>query len=394
MASWARARAAHLELADRPWISRGSISRGGSEHHHEHTLGSVDFANHYLLAHQMDGGGSGVRGSTVGASRHTHHGFIPRRLKSRGSSKVSSCTKRSFNLKQPQDDEDHDYLLLSILAGVHLEISTSWPDEASYTYAGSYTITGPAAQLTRLEELAGNDQSLLRGHVSPKCRVTLPLEHRKSAGIPPSAYSFCYIYPLDQLQTQLRELKLSHCDWAFVLMLGGFAYFDGEGELMSINAITMAQSETGLALVGYSGSDGAIREMQQAGRLLPTLPALTAMGFEAYGWVHPSEELNGERASEHTAYEHGGFLYQKTEELRKSDVADAEEVEGLTGGSCDDGAAHRQMEDPLEACEIRKPSACFYAISPLNSKEYKSVLSKVKRTRARWEDGDWSLSGR
>ena len=97
-----------------------------------------------------------------------------------------------------------------------------------------------------------------------------------------------------------------------MLLLGGFAYFDASDELLSVNAITLAPSDTGLVLVGPCPSDpNALAAMKQQGRMQNvTLSGLKGIGLRSFGWVHPAEKLSGGRLSENHLYDHGAFLYE------------------------------------------------------------------------------------
>jgi hypothetical protein len=120
----------------------------------------------------------------------------------------------------------------------------------------------------------------LEGDVSPCHDVTIPKEFRKGAGVPEEAEQFCFIHPLAEetlarIHDAVHEgaLSLARNDWAFVLLAGGYAYFrkdeHGQDELLRVNAITLAPSDTSLLLVGdeLGNDDGnaksAVKELRQ-----------------------------------------------------------------------------------------------------------------------------------
>ena len=111
-----------------------------------------------------------------------------------------------------------------------------------------------------------------------------------------------------------------HSPWAFVLLAGGFAYFGDDGQLLQVNAIAHAPSPTGLVLVGQEldgTTDGgraaaAAALLQRQGRFVGIAdPSLLVAGFNAFGWVHASEEFEGQKIREEP-YPHGAFLYARS----------------------------------------------------------------------------------
>ena len=115
-------------------------------------------------------------------------------------------------------------------------------------------------------------ERLLGGALSPRSACTVPSEFRDGAGIPQDAEYYCFIHPLSSFVARevLRSgaLKLSRNPWAFVLLMGGFAYFDQAGKLSQVNAITftppVSASHPGLLMVGHElpAADRALQAMQ------------------------------------------------------------------------------------------------------------------------------------
>lgn len=91
------------------------------------------------------------------------------------------------------------------------------------------------------------------------------------------------------------SLSLVGTQWGFILILGGFAYFDEHGTLLRVNAITACPSPNGIVLIGPRRANGdAVATLAQNGRLQPlALPGLRRAGFEAAGWIHPDEAPGG-----------------------------------------------------------------------------------------------------
>lgn len=186
-------------------------------------------------------------------------------------------------------------MAMSVFPDVNLVIE---PRVAAGTAASSksllrYIITGPERPLKVLHELNVVEMECFLSPVHP---VTMPRKARVQAGIPHHATSFAFIYPSSALTAALStRTNLSKDLWAFVLLLGGFAYFDSAGALLAVNAITFSPSDTGLVLIGPSATvPGALEAMKEEGRMQPvTLPELTQVGIGHFGWVHPCEQLGG-----------------------------------------------------------------------------------------------------
>jgi hypothetical protein len=138
---------------------------------------------------------------------------------------------------------------LSILPNVSLQISAVWPRDGNGSMVGAFEIVGPKTSLATLLRLVDGDSSQLHGMISPTSPVTIPERLRKAAGIPSSAATYSYIHPIEHLHGEMEKLKLAKDQWAFVLLAGGYAYFDADARLLQINAITFAPSATGLLLV-------------------------------------------------------------------------------------------------------------------------------------------------
>ena len=131
------------------------------------------------------------------------------------------------------------------------------------------------------------------------------------------AVTFCYIHPIPSLQLALESLHLAQNEWAFVLLLGGFAYFGEDGKLLAVNAVSLATSTSGLALVGHPvtsvQSQVVVDEMTKQGRLVPPPADWIKGGFKAMAWVHPAEAVAGGLVTTNVGsqnYDHGAFLFE------------------------------------------------------------------------------------
>lgn len=174
----------------------------------------------------------------------------------------------------------------------------------------------------------------LKTNLSPLTQLTLPVEKRASIGIPESAEFVAFFYPVVGLEKGLESLHFGEDDaWAFLLLSGGFCYFDEHKKLMRTNACAMVASPLSLTFRGpHPASDEAVAVMKAQGRMCPTtLDALQADGFRSFGWVSGGELLGDTSVSltlasykdklrkhpEIFAYNNGAFLYGMRKEEEK-----------------------------------------------------------------------------
>lgn len=277
------------------------------------------------------------------------------------------------------------HLAISILPDVQLKLSAQWP-EGDSAAAGHFEVIGPGGALKALRSLvaasadesdASADESMLRGTLSPASFVTVPAEKREAGGIPLKAHSYCFMHPLSGLHAALSTLKLSRETWALALLAGGFAYFDDAFKLLQVNAITYAPSSTGLMLIRHPvapTSRGVADAMRRAGRMAPIIePRLTDAGFEAFGWVHGSELIDGHKLSVDVhSYEHGAFLYQRRRRGGTSSAhldaahhdAAAEDIETIPLG---DGPARLEAPSACADLSADDGTLCFWSLVPASS---------------------------
>ena len=165
---------------------------------------------------------------------------------------ISTNPKVAMGVTSPETklDPTADYLALSVLPNVPLEIAAEFSDGLPHS-AGSFTIVGPPPVLRILQNLVDTNSVPLRGQLSSKSQVLVPTESRQSLGIPATADTYCFIHPVEHLRHHLHGLQLSKHNWASVLLMGGYTYFDSTGWPLAVNAITLAPSDTGLVLVGH-----------------------------------------------------------------------------------------------------------------------------------------------
>ncbi|KOO33763.1 26s proteasome non-ATPase regulatory subunit 10 [Chrysochromulina tobinii] len=114
-------------------------------------------------------------------------------------------------------------------------------------------------------------------------------------------------------------MNLSEEIWCFALILGGFAYFAHDGEILAINAMTIVPSAVVLPFIGpYAVSARSSLSLMKHKRLTHvTVHGLLDVGFKRLAWVHPGEQLDVEHPStedeHHGGHPHGGFVYEMSD---------------------------------------------------------------------------------
>jgi len=216
-------------------------------------------------------------------------------------------------LQEPSHPSHHpgDSVTFAVFPGVDLLLA----DVTSTEDPNDVQITGPEKTLADLSKLLGTSEAPYL-EVSPRAAVTVPMEYREDAGIPLNAHAFAFIYPsenvriLEKVQAVKNKARQS---WAFVLLIGGYAYYDEKGALISINAIAFAETEQSLLLVGpYRCSQAGTNALDGQGRLRPvTVSEVAEAGFSTQAWAHPSERFGGELLSATVDYHHGGFVFAR-----------------------------------------------------------------------------------
>ena len=177
---------------------------------------------------------------------------------------------------------------------------------------GTYEVIGPSRVTDALRRAFGRGQGTIRGVISPANEVTLPPAIKREAGIPLAATHFAYVYPLKEFKDNNHSVNVAEEPWAFALLIGGFAYFGSDGELLAVNALTIVPSPAVLHLVGpYPPRHQAMVAMARLGRVSETtIDGLRDAGFRRFGWVHPGEAPGGFLISDKVKCAHGGFVYE------------------------------------------------------------------------------------
>ncbi len=223
-----------------------------------------------------------------------------------------------------EETKVEDDVAISVVR-VDLELKCSWPDPSlvgtpqggSDSLLGECCVVGPPdvlEQLNLLQSRIDSDMTLDRGPISPLYRVTLPPDSRHLAGIPEDGDFFVYLFALSDDASSSAQMGmdvkwLARNQWAHVLNLGGFAYFDANHRLLAVNALSPAPSTSGIVLHGAPPvSPGALATLRQEGRMVDiTEPNMRGAGFTAMTFLEPVEKPGGHAINASVTNENGGF---------------------------------------------------------------------------------------
>lgn len=191
-------------------------------------------------------------------------------------------------------------LTFNVDPDVGLEIETAW-QQASGEEANSgsftYRVVGPPDVVAFIQRRANGVD--LSGAISPPMNVTIHgRAERKAAGIPLECSTFCFCYPLECLSGLYEQLVTTEgrCEpWLFFLLLGGYAYFDAQKQLVRTNAFVLTPARASLNAIGpMTPSSSAIEALRKANRLRNvTLRPLLSAGFARFAWTNRGERPGG-----------------------------------------------------------------------------------------------------
>jgi nicotinamidase-related amidase len=181
----------------------------------------------------------------------------------------------------------------------------------------TYTVTQPQ-NLVQMATAFGLAPSGKHAEAQP---VTLSADKRAAAGIPEKAVKFCWVNPMDKVDT-IPVTAMSYLpttsEAAAFLIHGGFVYLDEAGSVCHVGVL---QHGPGFDF-GPPEPFNADFLAAVKSRMHPvTLPALKRGGAKYFAWIHAGEELavggNTWRPSEH-----GAFVYL----FGSPDTADSRDI--------------------------------------------------------------------
>ena len=178
-----------------------------------------------------------------------------------------------------------------------------------------YELTGPTPVVNRLTGILGQSDVGNIGFLAPKAQVNLDPASRREAGVPENAVSFRFVYPPRGMTGTISEAVVDeicrdglHESWLHFIILGGFAYYGGDGSLIQLNALTKGDIGPYRLCFGEPRSVPAslVSQLKRDGRMQAiSLPALLCEGAAGYSWVNPDPER----------YQLGGFVYEANPSL-------------------------------------------------------------------------------
>jgi hypothetical protein len=178
-----------------------------------------------------------------------------------------------------------------------------------------YELTGPTPVVERLKRILGQSDVGNIGFLAPRAQVNLDPASRREAGVPENAVSFRFVYPPRGMTGTISEAVVDeicrdglHESWLHFIILGGFAYYGGDGSLIQLNALTKGDSGPYRLCFGEPRSVPAslVSQLKRDGRMQAiSLPALLCEGAAGYSWVNPDPER----------FQLGGFVYEANPSL-------------------------------------------------------------------------------
>ena len=211
---------------------------------------------------------------------------------------------------------------LGIHPGVDVHLRSCSGAVLSATEDG-YELTGPKPVVDRLPGILG--QSEIGSHIgflAPRARVNLDPASRREAGVPENAVYFRFVYPPRGMTGTLSAAVIDeisrdglHEPWLHFIILGGFAYYGGDGLLIQLNALTKGDSGRYRLCFGEPRSDvpaSLVSQLKRDGMQAISLPALLCEGAAKYSWVNPDPNT----------YQLGGFVYEANPSLAEHGGSD------------------------------------------------------------------------
>ena len=124
-------------------------------------------------------------------------------------------------------------------------------------------------------------------------RITMGPATRASLFIPADACYLAFLHPAKALEKALEATNISDDPWAYLLLIGGFAFFDADRKLQSVNALSLTPTRHEMHFDGPHEMDSEdIARLRVQGRLHEVfMDALQEQGLHECAWVHPNETI-------------------------------------------------------------------------------------------------------
>ena len=197
----------------------------------------------------------------------------------------------------------------------------------STTEARTFTIAGPDIAKACVKRESESKE----GCISPLAKITLPRKVKIAAGIPVEAKHFAHLYPLEGLAGKharlLQEPSLGGQTWLEALLFGAFVYFDAGGDVIRINALTLATSDLTASRLYLEGpfdvNPAFFESLEIADRIKNvTMDDLQDAELRYMAWVNPGELIDGQGLGDDkvASWEHGAIVFQCGDEPREKNI--------------------------------------------------------------------------
>ena len=218
-------------------------------------------------------------------------------LKHWASSKIAGYAPKAF----PEQLGPFGLMATSLTKNMQLNLQ---PAVGIYTY--QVPMVGPLADISK----RFGDSVMDIGQLSPPHALTLSHQARRFAGIPDTATTVMWAYPLVGMAETSQKFELDLSDSALLFTtFGGFVYCDSEDDVVHTCAI--GAGEDLFFDPSKPWRPNFTEKLAQAGRFQAiTISALSDVGALYYCWVHAGERLSGAVGNEEwMVAEHGAFVY-------------------------------------------------------------------------------------
>lgn len=142
---------------------------------------------------------------------------------------TEASVKRRASVRAAASDALTTAMTWHLLVALEIDVSAS-------VRALCYEVVGPSS---RVRALPPDKRKHLRGQLGAPWTIELTPEQRDAAGVPPSAVRAAFAYPTRLVLPGAMGSE----QWVFLLLLGGFCYFDADDRLVRVNALSLVPAK-------------------------------------------------------------------------------------------------------------------------------------------------------
>ena len=275
-------------------------------------------------------------------------------------------------------------------------------EDAETTPASSRGTTPRGAPQTAAAAAAASAAGLATAHAEPSSphatRETTasptPTSLLSSPSSPPLVFS--------SMEKRLAVLNLADETWAFLLLVGGFAFFDADRKLLAVSALTLVPSIWQLHFDGpFEPSAAAFTGMKDEGRMeAVTLDALEDAGFVAFGWAHTGASPGGHQLCQQHDHEEPPKQVGARLAAPHAAAAAPASTPASDAAASDATRSHpARIEHGAFVYEMRGSETSYFRLSPHTPDELAKFRTEAKLLqghieRAHEESGEKSPDGR